>query len=228
MLPRSSSRPAADRASCTWQHRGNLMRRTTLCAFFLAATALAFVATPGRAQVSTTRGFTIGLHGSGASLVVEDDDRSNAGGGGLIVGYGINRRITLFAQADGAEFDDPSTGDVEGTWTMGHFDLGVRFNFANSLKRYVPFLQGALGARAVSVSDPIVNGTARNTVSLSGAGLTLGGGLDVYFSQSWAMDLQLLWTGGSFTTLTVDNASLSGFDIKANSTRFNIGVLWWP
>lgn len=194
----------------------------------MAATAFFFVAGPGQAQESTTRGLTIGLHASGASLVVESDDRENAGGGGLTVGYGINRRITLFAQADGAEFDNPSTGAVQGTWAMGHFDLGVRFNFANSLSRFVPFLQGAIGARAVSVTNPIVNNQAVREVTLSGAALTLGGGVDIYFGESFALDLQLLWSGGEFTTITVDNASLSGLNINATSSRLNIGFLWWP
>lgn len=204
------------------------MRRATLSALPLAAMAILLGAGLGHAQESTTRGFMVGLHLGGAGLTVENEERSNAGGGGLVFGYGINRRITLIAQVDAAAFDDPSTGNVEGQWTMGHFDLGIRFNFANSLRSFVPFLQGTVGARAVGVSDPIVSGTPRNTVSLSGASFTFGGGVDIYFSQSFALDLQLLVTGGEFTTLTVDNASLSGFDVNATSSRFNIGVGWWP
>ena len=56
-------------------------------------------------QQSTTRGFVLGLHASGASLSVEGEDGNDAGGGGLFVGYGLNRQFTLFLQADGAQFD---------------------------------------------------------------------------------------------------------------------------
>lgn len=203
------------------------MRRFFLNAL-VPATLLAVGATPSRAQESTTRGFVVGLHASGASLEVESQDRNNAGGGGLLVGYGVNRRFTIFAQADGAEFDNQRTSDVQGNWTMGHFDLGVRFNFANSLRRFVPFLQGSVGARTVSVSDAKVNGSSAKDVSITGSSLSLGGGLDFYFSEHWALDVALLWSGGKFTTLKADNVSVTGFDVDANSSRFNIGVVWWP
>lgn len=214
-------------------HTEATMRRTLAA---LSAAALGLLVTTGSAlaQQSTTRGFTLGIHASGASISIQDRDRDNAGGGGVRIGYGVNRRFTLFAQADGAEFDDaqfdapPGTGNIEGPWTMAHIDLGARFHFANSLRRWVPYVQAALGYRAVSVSDPIVDGTARNEVTLSGAGVTLGGGIDFYFSRTLALDVQLLWTGGEFTTLKIDNVSVSGFDIDADSSRFNVGIAWWP
>ena len=186
------------------------------------------LALPATAQVSTTRGLTLGLHASGGSLSIESQDRENAGGGGFHIGYGFNRRITIFAQADGADFDEQSTGAIEGAWTMGHFDLGLRFHFANSLRRWVPYLQGSFGARAVSVSDPLVNGNPREEVGLSGPSLTLGGGLDFYFTETLALDVQLLFTGGEFTTIRVDRVSVDGFDFDASSSRLNIGLAWWP
>ena len=206
------------------------MRRSKLSLLPLAALALFLVAVPAAAQESTTRGFTVGLHLTAASLSVEggDDERNNAGGGGLYLGYGVNRRITIFVQGDGGQFDNESTDNIEGEWTMGHFDVGVRFNFANSLRKWVPFLQGALGYRVVGVNDPVVDDVPRNELSFSGAGLTLGGGVDFYLSESWALDLQLLWTGGNFNTLRIDNVSMNDLDFEANSSRLNLGVSWWP
>lgn len=203
---------------------------TALAIFSVTAPALLFVAEPAEAQQSTTRGFTVGLHLTAASLSVEggDDERNNAGGGGLYLGYGVNRRITIFVQGDGGQFDNESTDNIEGEWTMGHFDVGVRFNFANSLRKWVPFLQGALGYRVVGVDNPVVDDVPRNELSISGSGLTLGGGVDFYLSESWALDLQLLWTGGKFTTLRVDEVSVNNLDFDANSSRLNLGVSWWP
>ncbi|MBT8488371.1 MAG: outer membrane beta-barrel protein [Gemmatimonadetes bacterium] len=197
----------------------------------LLATAVAgLVALPGalQAQESTTRGFMLGAHLSGASLAIESEDRNGAGGGGLTVGYGLNRNITLLVQLDGAQFDEQSTGTVEGDWRMGHVDFGVRYSFANSLRRWVPYLQGAFGYRSVSVQDPVVDNAQREEVEISGGGLTLGGGVDIYFAQTFALDIQLLWTGGEFSTLRVDNVSATGFDVDATSARFNLGVAWWP
>ena len=84
--------------------------------------AFLLIVEPASGQESTTRGFTLGIHATGASLEVEggDDGRSNAGGGGMHFGYGLNRKITIFVQGDGAKFDDLTTDDVEGEWTMGH------------------------------------------------------------------------------------------------------------
>jgi len=194
----------------------------------LVATAFALQPVASAAQESTTRGFAIGLHLSGASLSIEDEERDEAGGGGLTVGYGLNRNITLFLQLDGAQFDEQSTGTVTGDWTMGHADIGVRYNFANSLRRWVPYLQGAFGYRAVAVTDPVVDNVQREEVEISGSGLTLGGGIGVHLTETFALDAQLLWTGGEFNTLRVDNTSQSGFDVDATSARFNLGILWWP
>ena len=89
-------------------------------------------------------------------------------------------------------------------------------------------MQAALGYRAVSVTDPLVDDAPVDEVTISGAGLSLGGGVDIYFSETFGLDVQLLWTGGTFTTVTVDNVSVSGLDFEATSTRFNIGISWWP
>lgn len=189
--------------------------------FSLLATA------PALAQESTTRGFNVGLHAQGSSLTI-DDERSNAGGGGIWLGYGFNRTVQLFLQLDGAEFDVQDAA-VEGTWTMGHGDLGVRFHFANSLRSWVPYLQAAITGRVVSVTDGAINDVAQTEdISLVGGGLTLGGGLLIYFSETFGLDLQLDWTGGTFTQIEVGNTTVSGLDVEAQSTRFNVGISWWP
>ena len=180
------------------------------------------------AQESTTRGFNLGIHASAASLVVEDDERSNAGGAGIWIGYGFNRTVQLFLQADGAQFD-VRDATVEGDWTMAHADLGVRFHFANSLRSWVPYLEAALSGRVVTVQNGVLNNVAQaEDVSLLGGGLTLGGGIVFYFNESLGLDLQLLWTGGTFTELEVGNVTRSNLDIEAQSSRFNIGLSWWP
>lgn len=203
------------------------MRRIAAVGLSLAVTASVVIPLPARAQESTTRGFALGAHLSAASLEVGDQDRSNAGGGGVFVGYGLNRTITVFLQLDGAQFDVQNT-DVEGTWTMGHGDLGVRFHFANSLRSWVPYLQVALSGRAVSVADAVVNQQAETDVSFTGGALSLGGGLLVYLKQTFALDLQLAWSGGEFTDVTVGNVTVGGLNIDAQSSRFNVGVAWWP
>lgn len=194
----------------------------------LAATTFAFVA-PLSAQQSTTRGFVVGAHVGGASVKVEQADRANGGGGGILVGYGLNRLVTLYAQFDGSTFDVSAQPDVEGTWTMAHADLGVRFHFANSLRSFVPYLQAAISGRAVSVSDiPATSPLSGQDVSLTGSAFTFGGGLMLYAKRTVAFDLGVVFSGGEFTDITVGNTTVSGLDADASSARYSIGVVWWP
>jgi hypothetical protein len=179
------------------------------------------------AQASTTRGFVVGAHLGGASIEPEDGDRSSAGGGGLFFGYGLNRNFQIFLQLDGSEFDVENS-DVDGRWAMGHADLGLRYHFANSLRSWVPYVQGAVTGRAVGIDDATVLGQPETEVGFYGGALSIGGGLLFYFSQTFALDLQVLWSGGEFTDVRVDDVTVSGLEIQANSSRLNIGVAWWP
>ena len=205
------------------------MRRTLPAALALTLLATHLDTASLHAQESTTRGFNLGLHVSGASFEPEDGDGSNAGGGGIFVGYGFNRSFQLFLQIDGAEFDVDET-EVDGRWRMAHGDLGVRYHFANSLRSWVPYLQAALTGRGVSVEDAEVNQTTQTArVGIIGGALTLGGGLLVYFNETFALDLQLALSGGEFTEAKIGDVTLTLSEpYQATTTRFNIGVSWWP
>lgn len=200
-----------------------------------AALATLTLGAPARAQESTTRGFNIGAHFGGSSLEVQNRERREGGGGGLIVGYGVNRNWEIFLQVDAAEFDIENT-DVDGVWTMGHIDLGTRFHFANSLRSWVPYLQAALSGRGVGVDDAVVLGVPQPSdggffgdgVGFFGGAFTLGGGIMFYFNETWAADLQLAFSGGEFTEIKVNNVTWSGLEVDAQSSRLNIGVSWWP
>ncbi len=204
------------------------MRRTLSRSSSLVLLATLTTSAPLIAQESTTRGFNVGVHLSGQSITPEDGDRSNAGGAGLFLGYGFNRTIQLFLQFDGGEFDVQNAA-VEGDWAMAHGDLGVRFHFANSLRSWVPYLQAALSGRAVSVSNGALNQvTQSEDITLSGAAFTVGGGILFYFNETLAADLQLALSGGRFTDVKVGTVTYNNAEVDAQSTRFNIGVSWWP
>ncbi len=193
----------------------------------MLALLMSMAATPAAAQKSTTRGFNIGAHLVGASLTVEDDDPAGGGGLGVRAGYGFNRRFMGYLEIDGIGFDveDP---ELEGQWAMAHVDLGVRYSFANSLNRWVPFLDAAIGARAVSVDDATSDGEDVGTVTFSGGAFSLGGGLAFYTSQKFAIEALVKFTGGNFEQVDVGSVSVGDLDIEASSFRFKLGVSWWP
>ena len=198
-------------------------RRAAILAVFAAGVA----APSAHAQHSTTRGWTVGAHVQGASLSVDDADPDGGGGFGLRAGYGVNRRFAPYVEIDAIVFDvaNPEFG---GYWSMAHVDLGLRYSFANSLRRWVPFLEGAVGARGVKVDDATVDGDNVGDINFSGGSFSLGGGVGYYVTQKVALEALIKFTGGRFEDRNIGNVTIHDLDIEATSTRIKIGVAWWP
>ena len=179
-------------------------------------------------QKSTTRGMNLGVHLQAASLSVQNGDSDGGGGIGFRVGYGLNRIVTLYFEVDGISVDSEGSDEFQGTWTLGHADFGARFHFANTLRSWVPYLDVALGARGASVNNAEADGEAVGDISFSGGSFSVGGGIDVYFSQTLALDVGVKFSGGEFTKVDLGAVSLNDLDIDAQSTRFKVGIVWWP
>jgi hypothetical protein len=193
----------------------------------LALVLVGTTALPTAAQRSTTRGFTVGAHLQGASLSVDGGEPDDGGGIGVRAGYGFNRRFTGYLEIDGVVFDTPNP-DFGGYWGLAHVDLGVRFHFANSLRRWVPFLEGAFGAQALDLDRATVDGEVVDDVHISGGAASLGGGVSFFATETLAIETVLKVSAGSFDQITVGNVTRSGMDVEATSTRLKIGIAWWP
>lgn len=183
------------------------------------------------AQSSTSRGLSIGLQALGTSISVDGGEENNGGGLGLRVGYGFNRRLTGFITLDGSTVDFPQTTTntaLTGRWTLANAELGARFHFANSLRRWVPYVDGAIGRRSLSIDDVRFNNASLGPLSYSGPSLTVGTGLSIFATRKWAFDTGLRWTGGKFTESDLGRSTLIDLDIEAASFRFAIGAVWWP
>lgn len=195
-----------------------------------AAALLALFIAPSSAsaQLSTTRGWSFGAHLQGTSLTVEQGEANSGSGLGLRVGYGFNRIVTGFLHVDGGRIEVPGDEAIVGEWNLAHAELGARFHFANSLRRWVPYLETSIGARAVTVDDPQVDGQSVDRLSFNGNAFTLGAGLSTFVKPSLAIDVSLKFTGGRFTEVNVGDITARTLDVDASSTRFGIGVIWWP
>lgn len=205
-----------------------LLRTRFLTALRLGAVLVAGVPTLAVAQQSTTRGLSLGVQAVGTSLTVENGDQNGGGGLGLRVGYGFNRIVTGYVAIDGSQVDIPDGSTILGKWSMAHAEVGARFHFANSLRRWVPYLETAVGGRSVSVNDATVNSQPAGKVTFSGGAFTVGGGLSAYFTRKVAFDASLRWTSGQFTKVDLGSVSLNNLDIDAKSFRLGIGLVWWP
>lgn len=207
-----------------------LSRRPRVSAALLGAVVMALLAAPaaGSAQESTTRGLSLGLQVQGISLAVEDGDPAGGGGLGLRAGYGLNRIVTAFFQVDGSRIDVEEGGSLRGEWGLAHAEVGARFHFANALRNWVPWLEVGVGSRAVQVDDAELDGNRFDRVNFNGGALTLGGGLSAYLSETLALDVSLKWTGGEFTEVDLGEVAVRRLDIEATSSRFGVGLVWWP
>lgn len=199
----------------------------------LALLACICAAAPAAAQDemaaprSNTRGFTAGLHLNGSALQLDGEgaEAENGGGMGLMLGYGVSNKVTLFARVDGA---DVSYSDGEdGSYTLAHLDLGGRYSFGSSAAALRPFVE--LSLMGAGVSDEIDG----SDVTLSGGAFGIGGGLEYFFSRSLALDVGLSLSKGEFTTATVDGEDYDLEDLEIEeagftSSRFNVGLSWHP
>jgi len=210
---------------------GSILKRPILTLVPALAAAVALTA-PAQAQAQNSRahGLFVGGHAQMSSIVVEDSDRSNGGGGGALLGYGLSNGLAFFAQYDIANVDVRNQPDVEGSWTHAHVDFGLRYHFQRPDKSVVPYVASAWSIRDVKVTDlALTNPVADDEIELVGTAFTVGGGVMLYPTEHFAFDLGLLFAWGDY-----DEATFDGMDvpidepISSQSTRFNLGVVWWP
>jgi len=164
-------------------------------------------------------GLVLGAHLNGSALDGDDFDEMESGGGlGLLVGYGFNRMFTLYLQADGASMDAP---DMDDAYSLGQGDLGLRLHFGDPTRSAIFYLDGAFTAWLARYD------ILGSDMDVTGTGFTLGGGLEYFFSPGFALDVGLKFTVGNFDEVSYEGDSES-MDLDANSTRFNLGVSWYP
>ncbi|MGD2123060.1 MAG: outer membrane beta-barrel protein [Gemmatimonadota bacterium] len=194
----------------------------------LALSLLVCTAPPLAGQESTTRGLNLGFHLQAASLSVQDGESDGGAGAGFRIGYGINRIVTLYFELDGISVDSEGSDDFQGTWSLAHTDLGARFHFASTLRSWVPYLEVAVGGRAATVSNARSEGTEVGDINFLGGSFSFGGGIYYYFTETFGLDVSLKLTGGEFDEVDLGPILLDDLDIDASSTRFKVGIVWWP
>ena len=199
---------------------------TTAGALLLCSTAAAPAVAQGVAPASSTKGFFVGAHLNGSSLTADDfnDETQDGGGAGLHLGYGFTSRLALVTEFTVAALDDGNGGDIG----FGHFDLGLRYAWTSPTRRWVPSLELGVTGRALAQEDAVLDDGEPHDVSLSGAGFTVGGGIQYYVSPKLALGAMVKFTGGELDRFKVDNVSIDDLNIDASSTRVNLGITWYP
>ncbi len=203
------------------------LRSTSL---FLGLALAAVPALHGQSSASgrsNTGGFMIGGHLNGSALSFEGADTESGGGLGIAIGYGFTPKLMLYLNVDAAKVDIADT-QIGGSYALGHGDLGIRYTFANSARAWVPYLNAAFTSRVAS-ADVDNSLTSTTEVSISGPAVSVGGGVQYFFSERLALDAGLIFSGGKFSTIKVGSISVDVDDAESsNSTRFNIGLKFYP
>ena len=196
----------------------------------LVLAALAGAALPAddlRAQRSDNTGFMVGLHAVpiGLAGVGTEAHEEEGMGLGLTLGYGFNESIALYATVDGGyvEYDPDNPAAIGEDYESVTVDFGARVSFGGDYRRTRPYLN--LAFTGVSTSDEAEEGT----VITSGAGLTVGGGLQYFYRRRWAFNLGGQLTTGAFESVDAGGDKEELAEGRAFShVRVHVGVVWHP
>jgi len=111
--------------------------------------------------------------------------------------------------------------------TTSQLDLGLQYNFANASRPLVPYLTAAVTGRAITANLETQGGDSE--LEYSGGGLTLGGGLQYFFTAPLAFNAGLSFTFGEFDNLEIDGEEVSDAEGQsASGARLHLGLTWYP
>ena len=186
------------------------------------------------AQQSTSQGWVFGFDFGGAAVSFQNNPSDRGPLVGARAGYGLNRIVTLYAAAYEADIDVKEF-DAFDKVSFGHIDYGMRLHLANSRRRWVPYADIALFTFR-PVRDVLKNGERNTTDFSSLPSASLGAGLAIYLSESWALDVNFKGGQSAFNDVEVGNISNGAtrehthtfLDIPTKSNRLTIGISWWP
>lgn len=203
------------------------MKRTLITTALLAGSL--FAASDLDAQVSKASGFMLNAHLTGTSLTTgegENESEDNGGGLGLVVGYGFTDRLAVYLAIDGSSMKPD--GEEGEEYALGQADLGIRYTFGSTASALRPYVNAALNGTAIT--DEVSDEGQTFDVTISGGGLTLGGGVQYFFSPSLALDVALQGSAGTLSTLEIDGEEidLEDEEVDFSAGRLQLGITWHP
>ena len=180
-------------------------------------------------QKSTTQGFAV--HAEPGFFILDSDDIETDSESGISFGGGVSYGFSELIEAfvDVSMIPSVKNKAFGGqNYSFFHLDLGVRFNFGNTTSPLRPHLE--VGYAIGNASGP-VNFTDANggnlgifDVTLTGTGLSFGGGLKYHVSTPFAIVGGLRFMSGNFGKQKVEG--FGDFDLDADyfSTRIFVGA----
>ena len=189
----------------------------------VAGLSLVVLAAPAAAQnLSANRGFVLGAHLIGAGLDPEDGSGDSGGGLGIMAGWGFGDHLQL--QLDGAALRMNPEDEAE-DYTLGHGDLALRYAFLTPSHRWRPFVEGGASWFSVEWQNISFGEAGEVDLKISGPGIMVGGGVDLFVSPAVALEAGLRWAAGAFDEVEINNVTvkLEGtdrYDVRTSRLQF--------
>lgn len=174
----------------------------------------------------------LGVEGDGVSTHVAQSDiwtRAAGGGAGLVLGYGLTPRWSLYSDLSVASIDQDQ--DQGGRYSLRHVDAGLRVHFRTGPHVVVPFVQFGFSGRSMIQHFPQYTGnvlTSVHTVESRSGGVGFGAGLNAHFNPAFAFSGSVAWTLGNFSVYKLDGQRVGGVRWHATSGRMHLGIVWFP
>lgn len=177
---------------------------------------------------STARGLFVGASVYRMTSYPPEDseppDAQSGTGFDVTVGYGLNQRVSLFADVGRANL---GLVGLNTEARLLHYDGGVRLHFLAGRHRIVPFVQAGVSARVLQL-DLLLGPSSRLSADSSGIGGVFGGGVNAHLAPSLAITAKAALSAGRFTRFNEGGTNVSGDSFSAMSTRVGLGVIWFP
>jgi opacity protein-like surface antigen len=160
------------------------------------------------------KGVYIGIKLAGTAAAFDDFETDDTKGGGLEfdLGYNFSNNFGIFSTLGGYRLDN---SDV----TLGYFDVGGRYFFGTSSIK--PYLDLALTASTFKDESQTIDR------SLSGTGLSGGGGVQFFFTEKVALNLGLLVSRINYREVKYGNITIDDLEFKATNTRAKLGLAFY-
>ena len=100
--------------------------------------------------------------------------------------------------------------------------------FGSTTSNVRPYLDAAFNVR--QATQDIDDGSGQvEELTISGSGLTVGGGVRYHLSLPFAIDAGAKLSFGEFSEVELGGVSITVPDAaSANSVRINVGIVWFP
>ncbi len=178
-------------------------------------------AAPARTRSPAT-GF-LGLAYTTSAFTPRGGDELDSGGGAAIdLGLNVSPYVALFIHGD---YVDVASGDGD-AYGLRHADLGARVYLSPARWRVRPFVDGSGVVFGMDFTEP---GGTETTYSLDGFGLSGGGGVQLRFSRTLALEGSYHLMSGSLSTEDADGETDELDEpVSGRTRRLQVGLTWVP